>query len=151
MNLPQFKLDRAPTPNTCYNLHVMTPALLRVWPLTLAVVMVALPMLGPALDHHFAERQPYHAHVGADPSHSHDYRVAHAHPVDAATGEPAADGALVLYSLQVLSIAPPAILLNSGLDAMLNPDAASALAAPAAPEAALASALVPVPKRPPRA
>lgn len=134
----------------------MNSVLIKIWPLLLIVVMVALPAAGPLLDHHFAERQPYHAHVGADSSHRHDYRAAHAHPVDPATGEssdsPSPGAALVLYSFEVSSpMASIAILANSNLDDRLTAAAASPLAIRAATEAALASALVPVPKRPPRA
>ena len=119
--------------------------------------MVALPAAGPLLDHHFAERQPYHAHVGADSSHRHDYRAAHIHPVDPATGEssdaPSPGAALILYSLDVSSpMASIAILANSNLNDHLTTTAAdSPLAIRAATEAAFVSALVPVPKRPPRA
>ncbi len=137
----------------------MNAILIRVWPLALVVLMVALPAVGPLLDHHFAERQPYHAHVGADSSHRHDYRAAHAHPpyaADPATGEssstPSPGAALVLYSFEVSSpIASIAILANSNLDDRLAATADSLLAIRAATEAAFASALVPVPKRPPRA
>ena len=137
----------------------MNAILIRVWPLALVVLMVALPAAGPLLDHHFAERQPYHTHVGADSSHRHDYRAAHAHPPDSAapaTGEssaaPSPDAALALYSFEVSSpMASIAILANSNLDDQLTAAADSPLAIRAATEAALASALVPVPKRPPRA
>lgn len=134
----------------------MNAILIRVWPLLLIVVMVALPAAGPLLDHHFAERQPYHAHVGADSSHRHDYRAAHVHPADPATGEsssvPSPGAALALYSFEVSSpMASVAILANSNLDEHLAAIADSPLAIRAATGAAFASALVPVPKRPPRA
>ena len=130
----------------------MNAILIRIWPLLLVAVMVALPAFGPLLDHHFAERQPYHAHVGADSSHKHDYRAAHAHPNDPANPATGANDALALYSFEVSSpVASVAILANSDLDALLNPDANSAPAIRAATDAALASALVPVPKPPPRA
>ena len=38
-----------------------------------AVVALLAPLAGPALDHHFAERQPDHLHFGAPGEHSHAY------------------------------------------------------------------------------
>ena len=163
LNLDNRKPLRPPrlaVPPRCrrrYNPYVMNAILIRVWPLALVVLMVALPAAGPLLDHHFAERQPYHAHVGADSSHRHDYRAAHIHPVDPATGEssdaPSPGAALVLYSFEVSSpMASIAILANSNLNDHLTTTAAdSPLAIRAATEAAFVSALVPVPRRPPRA
>ena len=46
------------------------------------VVALLAPLAGGALDHHFAERQPGHLHIGAAHSHSHLHafeRAAHLH------------------------------------------------------------------------
>lgn len=46
------------------------------------VVALLAPMAGGALDHHFAERQPGHLHIGAAHTHSHLHafeRAAHTH------------------------------------------------------------------------
>jgi len=51
-----------------------------------AVVALIVPLLGPALDHHFAERQPDHLHFGAPGKHSHAFETAyhlHRHPPSA--------------------------------------------------------------------
>ncbi len=48
----------------------------------LALLALSLTSLGPVLDHHFAERQPSHAHIylGAQlPDHQHPFQMAHAH------------------------------------------------------------------------
>ena len=48
-----------------------------------AVVALLAPLAGPALDHHFAERQPDHLHLGAPGEHYHSYESAihlHRHP-----------------------------------------------------------------------
>ena len=48
-----------------------------------AVVALLAPLAGPALDHHFAERQPDHLHLGAPGEHFHSYESAihlHRHP-----------------------------------------------------------------------
>ncbi len=43
------------------------------------IVIAALiaPLLGPVLDHHFAERQPGHLHFGAPGEHSHAFETAY--------------------------------------------------------------------------
>ena len=38
-----------------------------------AVVALLAPLAGPALDHHFAERQPDHLHFGVPGKHSHAF------------------------------------------------------------------------------
>ena len=46
------------------------------------VVALLAPLAGGALDHHFAERQPGHLHIGAAHTHSHLHafeRAAHTH------------------------------------------------------------------------
>ena len=124
--------------------------LVRVWPVGLAAVMLALPFLGPVIDHHFAERQPYHAHFGADAGHEHDYASLHVHQPDQAAG--AAEGGIALYSFEVFSAGPAvAMLADSELESRLmpNPDVALALRAPA--HSVLESASVSPLERPPRA
>ena len=52
----------------------MQNILIAIMPVFLAVAPVAPPGFGPFLDHHFAERQPYHAHLGAGGGgHTHEY------------------------------------------------------------------------------
>ncbi len=38
-----------------------------------ALLALALPSFGPVLDHHFAERQPNHGHLGALHVHAHEH------------------------------------------------------------------------------
>ena len=48
-----------------------------------AVAALLAPLAGPALDHHFAERQPDHLHFGAPGEHSHAFESPyhlHRHP-----------------------------------------------------------------------
>ena len=42
-----------------------------------AVVAMLAPLAGPALDHHFAERQPDHLHFGTPGAHTHAFESAH--------------------------------------------------------------------------
>ena len=124
----------------------MNKVLVRVWPVSLAVVMVALPFLGPVIDHHFAERQPYHAHFGIDVGHEHDYVSLHTHQADQA-----AEGGIALHSFEAFSAGPSMVMLaDSELESRLtpDPDAVLALRTPASP--ALKSAPVSPLERPPR-
>jgi hypothetical protein len=46
---------------------------------------IILPILGPALDHHFAERLPFHEHIyrgAVVPEHAHLYQIPHEHTPD---------------------------------------------------------------------
>ena len=50
--------------------------------LTVALLALFLPSFGPMLDHHMAERNPYHAHIYLSPAgagHVHFYEDAHYH------------------------------------------------------------------------
>ena len=41
--------------------------------------LLALSSLGPLVDHHYAERDPAHSHLGASVAHVHDYAAPYAH------------------------------------------------------------------------
>lgn len=45
----------------------------------LLLVALALPSVGPLVDHHFAELQPSHGHLGPPQHHTHSYQHAHGH------------------------------------------------------------------------
>ena len=133
----------------------MNRVLVRVWPVGLALVMAALPFLGPVIDHHFAERQPYHAHLGADVGHEHDYASMHAHLVDE-TAESllptGSGGGIALYSFEIFSAGPSmAMLADSELESRLMPDPDAVLALRAPAFSVLKSASVSPLERPPRA
>ncbi len=112
----------------------------------LAALVVALPSLGPLFDHHFAERQPYHAHVGAPVDHEHGYRHIHAHDA-----ERSPDWSPALYDLDtsptVLTIIlSPASESGGGF----MPDTGSALRILGLEPDAPRSAYISPPDRPPR-
>ena len=121
----------------------------------LAVVMAVLPFLGPVIDHHFAERQPYHAHFGTDVGHEHYYASLHAHQSLPWTGsgvEQAADSGIALYSFEVFSAGPSvAMLTDSELESRLTPDPDAVLTLRAPASSVLRSASVSPLERPPRA
>ena len=141
----------------------MNRVLVRVWPVGLAVVMAVLPFLGPVIDHHFAERQPYHAHFGTDTRHEHYYASLHAHQSLLGTGpgvEQAAEnlpptgsgGGIALYSFEVSSAGPSvAMLTDSELEGRLTPDPDAVLTLRAPASSVLRSASVSPLERPPRA
>ena len=125
----------------------MNQVLVRLWPIGLAVLMATLPFLGPAIDHHFAERQPYHAHFGADPGHEHNYASLHSHHTDQAT-----ESGIALYSFEVSSAGPVmAMLTDSGLESRLTPDPDAVLTLRAPASSTLRSTSVSPLERPPRA
>ena len=130
----------------CYTFLGMNQVLVRVWPVGLAIMLAVLPFLGPVIDHHFAERQPYHAHFGADAGHEHNYASIHVHSDDQT-----ADGGIALYSFDVLSAGPSmAMLADSELESRLTPDSDAVLTLRAPEFAALRSASVSPLERPPR-
>jgi hypothetical protein len=51
------------------------------WAAALAALLLMLPMVGPLVDHHFAERLPYHDHLflGEGANHSHTHLVGRPH------------------------------------------------------------------------
>ena len=125
----------------------MNQVLIRVWPIGLAVVMAVLPFLGPVIDHHFAERQPYHAHLGADSGHEHYYANLHLHG-----GDQTAGGGIALYSFEIFSGGPSvAMLADLELESRLTPDPDAVLTLRAPASSVLRSASVSPLERPPRA
>ena len=112
----------------------------------LAALVVFLPSLGPLYDHHFAERMPYHSHVGAPTEHEHGYRNLHSHDP-----ERSPDWAPALYELD---ISPTVLTIVLSSDSELGggfiPDADSVLRIPGPESHALKSAYLSPPDRPPR-
>ena len=139
----------------CYTFLAMNRVLVRVWPVGLAVLMVALPFLGPVIDHHFAERQAYHAHFGADSGHDHGYASLHLHGGDqTAESLPrtGSGGGIALYSFEVFSAGPSmAMLADSELESRLTPDPDAVLTLRAPVSSVLRSESVSPLERPPRA
>ena len=56
----------------------MSRILASIWTAIL-VMALALPSIGPMLDHHFAERNPTHRHVSVALDHAHGYGSSHSH------------------------------------------------------------------------
>ena len=108
--------------------------------------MVALPSMGPLIDHHFAERQPYHAHLSADSGHRHEYRAPHAH-----TGRQAEDTNPALPNTEVFSVgAAIAIPSDAELVRRLMTEPDTVFTIPPASDSALRSVHTSPPHGPPR-
>ena len=64
----------------------------------LFVAAVMVPAYGPLVDHHYAERLPFHSHIARQGPHSHGYLESHTHPMpapaqpDMTTAIPGEDG-----------------------------------------------------------
>lgn len=112
----------------------------------LAALVVFLPSLGPMYDHHFAERMPYHTHVGVPSEHEHGYRNLHSHGA-----ERSPDWHPALYELDI-SPTVMTIVLSSDADTGFGSlsETNSALRIPGPEQHALKSAYLSPPDRPPR-
>jgi hypothetical protein len=63
------------------------------------VAALAAPAIGPLVDHHFADRQPWHSHVGPLVYHVHSYGQQHPH-AQADPGEADGVGLASLYGYE---------------------------------------------------
>ena len=124
----------------------MDRVLARLCPIALGALLVLLPSLGPLIDHHFAERQPYHSHLGADRGHEHGYRYFHAHGADFdSEANPA------LYNLDTsLAGFTTATLSESDLSRQTLIEPTSLIGTHTASDAALRSIYPDPPYKPPR-
>ena len=133
----------------------MQNILIAIMPVFLAVALVAPPAFGPFLDHHFAERQPYHAHLGAGGGgHAHEYAREHFHAradspnPDAARG---ADGDEAMPNSEIASSVAAAVRAEAGA---MTATAAPLDSAPAVARGgdSFPKSIYPIPPlRPPRA
>ena len=128
----------------------MQKILIAILPVFLAVALIAPPSFGPFLDHHFAERQPYHAHLGAGGGHEHDYRREHSHARADSPDSRTADGDEAMPNPEIASSAMAAVRSEQ---VTMTPTAAadSALAAARGGDSIPKSVHPAPPLRPPRA
>ena len=120
-----------------------------------AVLALMLPMAGPLLDHHFAERHPGHTHVylgEVAPGHLHSYEALHSHNHHHHGGQAETNGIVYFSPMEGITTGPadvaePAqrqLVVFAGLnDNVLSPGARN--------EAAPAGNIISPLKRPPRA
>lgn len=98
-----------------YSAHLVTSVFA-----LLALAGIALPTIGMALDHHFAERDPAHAHIyfgGQAITHIHHPNAAHGHNLDISRehGPSLAESGPMAVLDQDRSLAP-ALTLNIAID-----------------------------------
>ena len=133
----------------------MQKILIAALPIFLAVALVALPAFGPFLDHHFAERQPYHAHLGAGGGgHTHEYAREHSHArANSPSSETArgADGDEAMPNPEIASSAMAAVRAEPGSMTPTTPAADSALSVARGGDSVPKSIRPAPPLRPPRA
>ena len=124
----------------------MDRVLSRLCPIALGALLVLLPSMGPLIDHHFAERQPYHSHLGPDRGHEHQYSYFHAHGSEA---DPESNPAL--YNLDTsLAGFTTATLSESELSRQALVEPTSLIGIHTAADAALRSVYPAPPYKPPR-
>ena len=100
------------------------------------VVALLAPLAGGALDHHFAERQPGHLHIGAAHSHSHLHafeRAAHTHHAVGGKRVAGADMPIALYKSDgSVAAAQSAAAASAGMGERARYEPTSVVALPVA-------------------
>ena len=124
-----------------------------------ALTALFLPLLGPLMDHHFAERQPGHTHIYLDgPAHEHlhSYETYDHHLISTAGGNDEAEQAgtvVILTDTHGLGSGPagtPAYL-RATADLILQHEGHTNRFAFSGGSEFLKGASIPAPKQPPRA
>ena len=130
---------------------------------TAALLASFLPSLGPVLDHHFAERQLEHTHLGQlIPSHTHPYEVIHTHSSDDRKAVPTVStglqvagpqdqvGFFVSHDRLAQDLSPPAaVMMHLSTDGGSSTDMSLPFAA-GGERASLHEAVIAPPKKPPK-
>ena len=116
------------------------------------------PLMGAALDHHFAERQPGHLHIGAPREHTHTHAFEHAHHLHhahaanryARAASDGADAPIALYKSEGSAAATPAVS-PSNLDdeALRQFRPTSVFTLPSLSDGAMRQRALPPPDKPP--
>ena len=95
----------------------------------LFVAAVMVPVYGPLVDHHYAERLPFHGHLARQGPHSHAYSEFHTHPMP----EPAHPDMTAAIPGEDGSPSPPAgvgddcsLMVRSALEPAVSHDQPSA-------------------------
>ena len=99
------------------------------------VVALLAPLAGGALDHHFAERQPGHLHIGAAHSHSHLHafeRAAHTHHAVGGKRYAGADMPIALYKSDGSIAAAQSAAASAGMGERIRYEPTSVVALPVA-------------------
>jgi hypothetical protein len=124
----------------------MNRILANIWVLVL-VMALALPSIGPLIDHHFAERNPTHHHVSVAQDHAHAYGSSHAHVAT----ESAPDDATALYNHDSgLATVAPLMIDDAALRVSQGFEASSIFDIPLIARVSRADHIIAPPDRPPQ-
>ena len=119
------------------------------------VVALLAPLAGGALDHHFAERQPGHLHIGAAHTHSHLHafeRAAHLHHAVGGKRAAGADMPIALYKSDgSVAAAQAQTAASAGMGERVRYEPTSVVALPSTPERRLLPHSPRPPDKPPNA
>ncbi len=81
------------------------------------VAVMVLPSMAPLMDHHYAERQPGHLHLGLADDHSHGEGHAHIHDSEAAGTSGLSSTAMFAYEA---TLVPAIVTAEAFLDSLLG-------------------------------
>ena len=120
-----------------------------------AALAMLLPLAGPLLDHHFAERHPGHTHVYLGqkvPGHLHSYEALHSHHHHDHGAQPETNGIVYFSPMDGITSGPADLAEPAQRQVVIFSGAnANVLSPRARPETAPAGNIISPPKRPPRA
>jgi hypothetical protein len=108
------------------------------------------PAVGPLMDHHFAERQPAHQHLGLVPDHIHDYGANHAHRHAGPDGAGGGNGTALYNAEGGPAGSIVAFTTDKAMQAFLLFEPTSTVSLPASLDRLARQAFTPPPDRPPR-
>lgn len=114
--------------------------------LLFVVWVLVLPSMGPLMDHHYAERQPGHLHLGLAGYHTHSYGEVHFH-VDGP--DSAGTGGFAMFAYEG-SPAPAVAAADAFLDATVDFEPGSLFDLPPPPGAGVVQHYPSPQDRPPR-
>ena len=92
--------------------------------LVFVVAVMVLPSMGPLMDHHYAERQPGHMHLGLPVEHTHSDREGYAHLHQYETYEMGGVGSISLFAYDGMSV-PTIVTVEAYWDSLLDFEAGS--------------------------
>lgn len=131
----------------------MLRSLTRHLPGLLLLAAVIFPSIGPLVDHHFAQHQDYHSHVGLVHYHTHaDVGHTHSHDYPLAQDAGHQSGPVMLYNYDSGPASGLAtVVWHVGSLPVLSFEPTSTLLLPLPPTARWRQAYIPPPLRPPAA
>lgn len=117
-------------------------------PVLFVLAALLFPAVGPLVDHHFAERQPGHLHIGMAGYHAHAHGYEHAH--SHASNTDSSGYPIVLYNYDGAPVAIPAVArADTAMELFLDFEPDSIFMLPLLPEARAKHNYISPPGKPP--